>query len=64
MNTDQLTSQILFLYLDKEKQLLQNEEFVKLLGIWIDDKLTFEKHVGTLLQTGIQKLLALMRVTN
>ena len=53
-----------FIYLEKEKKLLQNEECVKLLGIWIDDKITFEKHVKTLLQKGNQKLHALMRVAN
>ena len=51
-----------FIYLEKEKQLLQNEEDVKLLGVWIDDKMTFEKHVRTLLKKANQKLHALMRV--
>ena len=46
-----------FIYLDKEKQLLQNEESVKLLGIWIDEKLTFEKHIDTLLKKEIRNSL-------
>ena len=52
-----------FLYLEKEKQLLQNEENVKLLGVWIDDKMTYEKHIKTLLKKANQKLHALMRVS-
>ncbi len=44
-----------FLYLEKEKQLLQNEECVKLLGVWIDDNMTFEKHILTLLKKGQSK---------
>ena len=51
-----------FLYLEKEKQLLQNEECVKLLGVWIDDNMTFEKHILTLLKKANQKLHALMRI--
>ena len=51
-----------FIYLDKERQLLQNEECVKLLEIWIDDNLTFEKYVSQLLKIGNQKLNALIRV--
>ena len=50
------------IYLDEEKELLQNEKKVKLLGVWIDDKMTFEEHVKTLLKKGNQKLHALMRV--
>ena len=53
-----------FIYLDKERQLLQNEECVKLLEIWIDDNLTFEKYVSQLLKIGNQKLNALIRVAN
>ena len=50
-------------YKRKNKELLQNERYVKLLGIWIDDKMTFEKHIKTLLQSkGNQKLHTLMRV--
>ena len=51
------------IYLDEEKELLHNEKTVKLLGIWIDDKLTFEEHVKTILKKGNQKLHALMRVS-
>ena len=35
----------------------------KLLGLWIDDKMTFEEHVKTLLKKGNQKLHALIRVS-
>ena len=52
-----------YIYLENENELLQNERIVKLLGIWIDDKMTFEKHVTTLLKKGNQKLHALMRVS-
>ena len=51
-----------FIYLEEEKELLQNEKIVKLLGILIDDKMTFEQHIKTLLKKGNQKLHALMRV--
>ena len=51
------------IYLEEEKELLQNEKTVKLLGILIDDKMTFEEHVKTLLKKGNQKLHALMRVS-
>ena len=50
------------IYLDGERELLQSEEVVKLLGILIDNKLTFEEHIKTLLKKGNQKLHALMRV--
>ena len=50
------------IYLDGEKQLLQSEESVKLLGVWIDNKLTFEQHIKALLKKGNQKLHALMRI--
>ena len=53
-----------FIYLKKEKQLLQNEECVKLLGIWIDDNLTFETHITQLLKNANQKLHALIRIAN
>ena len=52
-----------YIYLEKEKQLLQNEKNVKLLGVWIDDKMTFEKHMKILLKKANQKLHALMRVS-
>ena len=38
------------IYLDEERTLLQSEELVKLLGVWIDNKLTFEEHIKTLLK--------------
>ena len=34
-----------FIYLDMEKELLESEECVKLLGVWIDNKITFEEHI-------------------
>ena len=43
--------------------MLQSESLVKLLGLWIDNKLTFEEHIKTLLKKGNQKLHALMRVS-
>ena len=52
-----------YVYFDKEKELLQNENYVKLLGVWINDKMTFEYHVKTLLKKGNQKLHALMKVS-
>ena len=52
-----------YIYLDKQRELLQNEKIVKLLGLWIDDKMTFEEHVKTLLKNGNQKLHALMRAS-
>jgi retron-type reverse transcriptase len=51
------------IYLDEEKELLHSEKTVKPLGIWIDNKMTFEEHVKTLLKVGNQKLHALMRVS-
>jgi hypothetical protein len=51
------------IYLDGERELLQSEELVKLLGVWIDNKLTFEEHIKMLLKKGNQKLHALMRVS-
>ena len=35
-----------FVYLEEQKELLQNEKIVKLLGIWIDDKMTFEFRIN------------------
>ena len=52
-----------FMYLDMEKELLESEECVKLLGVWIDNKITFEEHIKKLLTKGNQKLCALMRVS-
>ena len=52
-----------FMYLDMEKELLESEECVKLLGVWIDNKITFEEHIKKLLTKGNQKLRALMRVS-
>ena len=51
------------IYLDGERELLQSEKEVKLLGVWIDNKLTFEEHIKVLLRKGNQKLHALMRVS-
>ena len=39
-----------------EKELLESEECVKLLGVWIDNKITFEEHIKKLLRKGNQKL--------
>ena len=50
------------IYLEQD-ELLHSEEIVKLLGLWIDNKLTFDEHVKTLLKNGNQKLHALMRVS-
>ena len=50
------------IYLDEQMELLQSEILVKLLGVWIDNKLKFKEHVKTLLRKGNQKLHALMRV--
>ena len=49
-----------FIYLGNK--LLENEESVKLLGVWIDNKVTFEQHIKNLLKKGNQKLHALMRI--
>ena len=51
------------IYLDGERELIQSEEVVKLLGVLIDNKLTFEEHIKVLLRKGNQKLHALMRVS-
>ena len=51
-----------FIYLDKEKELLESETCVKLLGLWIDNKMVFEEHIKKILSKGNQKLHALMRV--
>ena len=51
------------IYLDGEREFLQSEKEVKLLGVWIDNKLTFEEHIKVLLRKGNQKLHALMRVS-
>ena len=32
------------IYLDGERELLQSEKLVKLLGLWIDNKLTFDSN--------------------
>ena len=52
-----------YIYLDQQKELLHSEEIVKLLGLWIDNKLAFDEHVKTLLKKGNQKLHALIRVS-
>ena len=50
-----------FIYLEKE--LLEDEKSVKLLGTKIDNKLTFGEHIESQLKKGNQKLHALMRVS-
>ena len=52
-----------YIYLDSEKELLESETCVKLLGLWIDNKMVFEEHIKKLLTKGNQKLHALMRVS-
>ena len=42
------------IYLDEDNELLHNESIVKLLGVFIDDELTFEEHVKTILKKGNQ----------
>ena len=42
---------------------MESEESVKLLGARIDQNLTFEEHIESLLKKGNQKLHALMRVS-
>ena len=51
-----------YIYLENEKELLNSEASVKLLGLWIDNKMDFEEHIKKLLIKGNQKLHALMRV--
>ena len=51
-----------YIYLDKENELLESEKCVKLLGLWIDNKMAFEEHIKKVLIKGNQKLHALMRV--
>jgi len=51
-----------YIYLDKENELLESEICVKLLGLWIDNKMVFEEHIKKILTKGNQKLHALMRV--
>ena len=51
-----------YIYLDMEKELLESESCVKLLGLWIDNKMVFEEHIRKVLLKGNQKLHALMRV--
>ena len=50
-----------FIYLDNE--LLESEDLVKLLGVYIDKDLNFNEHVTRLLKKGNQKLHALMRIS-
>ena len=52
-----------YIYLENEKELLESETCVKLLGLWIDNKMVFEEHIKKLLTKGNQKLHALMRVS-
>ena len=51
------------IYLDQQNELLHSEIIVKLLGLWIDNKLKFGEHIKTLLRKGNQKLHALIRVS-
>ena len=62
-NKNKLYTSSSHIYLEEEKELLSNEKSVKLLGITIDDKLTFEEHLNNILKKGNQKLHALMRVS-
>ena len=52
-----------YIYLDQQKELLESEVEVEMLGLWIDNKITFDKHLKTVLKKGNQKLHALMRVS-
>ena len=49
-----------YVYLNLD--LIESEETVKLLGLTIDNKLTFEEHITKLLKKGNQKLHALFRI--
>ena len=44
-----------YIYLDKENELLESETCVKLLGLWIDNKMAFEEHIKKVLIKGNQK---------
>ena len=50
-----------FIYL--ENAFLESEEVVKLLGIFIDKNLTFEKHINSILKKANNKFYALLRVS-
>ena len=50
-----------FIYLDEE--FLEDEQSVTLLGVNIDNKLTFTEHIEKLLKKGNQKLHALIRIS-
>ena len=50
-----------FIYLEKE--FIESEESVDLLGVTIDQKLNFHKHIESILKKAYQKLHALMRVS-
>ena len=54
-------SSISYIYLDKE--FIESEDSVKLLGVTIDNKLNFDEHVKILLKKGNQMLHALMRIS-
>ena len=42
--------------------MLTNQNIIKLLGVTIDSKLTFDKHIDTLCKSANQKLCALIRI--
>ena len=46
-----------------QNEFIESEEYVKLLGVTIDSKLTFEEHVTKLIKKGNQKLHALARIS-
>ena len=49
-------------YIYLENEFIESEEYVKLLGVKIDQKLSFKEHIEGLLKKSNQKLHALMRV--
>ena len=51
------------IYLNNENELLQSENLVKLLGLKIDEKMTFQEHIKTVLKKGNQKFHALQRIS-
>ena len=61
-NDNRIYSSTSFIYIENE--FLECEDSVKLLGVKIDNDLTLNEHVSTLLKKGNQKLHALMRISN
>ena len=51
-----------YIYFDEQKEFLESEDVVKLLGLKIDRELKFDEHIKNLLKKGNQKLHALMRI--